>query len=355
MTETRPRGDPFDGLNGLFAAGVVVSIWWALTGERGAVDQLNQLPANLSLDGFLMITGLMSARAARHSLMSWAEYPRYVFWRGMRILPALAASLGIYLLMSALLFDAGLGTVLSGGAAYFAVNPLTPLIATIFLGSVLYGAVFAAGMLNGAIGRSGVAALIAALILSRIAPGVELTPTMDMISRLCAAFALGVFLENINVSGRFARAMRRLKAANGALWEISALALLICVAALTTIFQTFSVFAPLVMMSCLMIFTRRYEWVSDSLLSAWPLRKLSLWAIPILCFSFTLIWPVRELRVAGILSEMEVIIFSPLYLLSLVAFSFALQHLIEDPVRTFAKRCHEAVRTARKELAMGKM
>ena len=341
MTETRKRGDPFDGLSGLLAAWIAIESWrMAMTGEGGA-------PPTLAVDAVLIIAGLMTARAARSGLFDWSDLPRFLFWRSLRVAPAIFAGAALFLVVETALSDNGA----PGDGGFVAANGQASILFAILLGSLVFGVAAAAGALRGAIGRAGLAALIAACMAARATPEAGLGPAGGEAARFAAAFALGAFLDSLNASGRVARSLRRLKLNNGTEAEAGALILMIAVIALSP--PSVSIFAPVFVAGSFAIFLRKRDRVTEDVLTNGAVRKLGEWSMPLISGCFLLTWPMKEAVRAGLIEspDVAVILLAPAYLLAVIGLAGAFRRLVEDPARDFAGRCADEIALVRESIA----
>lgn len=353
MTDAKRRGDPLDGLSGLFALWIVLAAWieamaappsWIIS-WTGASERGGALSPVLAIDAYLIICGLMAARAARGGLHDVGDLPRYAFWRALRFAPALAVSLGLFLATEAALGRAGL----VGETSFFTANGLAlPLLAA-FLGSLLVGGAIVSGALDGAIGRAGIAAFAAACVAARLTPGMELTPAADIAARIAAAFALGVFLDSAAASGRVARSIRRIKANNAGGVELAALIAVLCALVLTPV--SLLPAAPVAIMGYLLIFARKRGAVSDHFLCAPSILQFGRAAAPMIGCAFLITWPISAYRQTDATDAFDAaVVLSPLFVLAVFGLAFAVRRLAEDPTRAFADHAKRSVADARREI-----
>ncbi|MEL7464021.1 MAG: hypothetical protein AAFN79_08140 [Pseudomonadota bacterium] len=353
MADARRRGDPFDGLNGMFALWIVVATWMdAMTGSSSQTANGTfatgggVLTPVLAVDAFLILSGLMACRAARGALRDFGDVPRFTYWRILRFAPALLVGGFLFVAAEAALRAAGL----AGDASFIAVNGLAIPLTAALIGSIFVGAATVAGAFSGAIGRAGIAAFVAACIAARVTPGLELSQTADMFARIAAAFALGCFLDSAVASGRVSRSVRRIKADHPAAVEIVALAAIFGSIAVTP--SGLLSLAPFTIAFYLLVFARKRGAVADYVLCSPTMLEFGRAAVPMIGCAFLITWPVSEFsRAYGAADVSAALILSPLFALAVFGLAFAVRRLVEDPIRDFAEQVRCGVAEVRRELA----
>ncbi|MEL6792223.1 MAG: hypothetical protein AAFP78_02130, partial [Pseudomonadota bacterium] len=332
---------------GVFALWIVLAAWMTETageeppngGPLGDPFVSGALSSSLAIDGYLIVCGLMAARAARGGARDLADLPRFIFWRTLRFAPALATGFALFFSAETALQVAGL----PGAASYFAVNPLAIPIAAAFIGSVLIGAANVVGALNGAIGRAGLAAFVSACVAMRMTPGIEMTTAADIAIRLGAAFTLGVFLDSVASSGRIARSIRRLKAKNAGGIETAALIAMVAVMSLTPLAAAPAI--PVAMAGYFLIFTRSRGVCADNVLCAPMMLELGRAAAPMISCAFIITWPLADFgRAFSIGDFTSAVVLAPLFVLAVFGLAFAVRRLAENPARAFSLKLREGAR-----------
>ena len=327
-------GEPIDGLIGLAACCFVLTLWIA-PGSGAAAE------------GYLVLAGLTTARAARTGLAGPENFPRYAIWRTLRFAPSLLAGLALYVLVEAVLIEFRVpqtdGSALAG---FVAANPAALLPAAALLGALLYGGAQLSGIVAG---RPGRARLVAAYTLvAFLGVAIDLPSGSSAETARCALAALlaGFLLESVNASGRVARGIRRLKERHGDALEATSLTIIVALFLFAD--NVAAVFAPLMLAACFLVFLRKRHRLSRWLASPFG-KTLGAQASPMIASAFLVIWPFASLEAAGMaqISPIEAAICAPVVLAVAIAIGRALRRLVDDPARDFALNIEKRVHSAR--------
>ena len=331
-------GEPIDGLTGVAACCFVLTLWVA-PGSGAAAE------------GYLVLAGLTTARAARTGLAGPETFPRFAIWRTLRFAPSLLAGLALYVLVESVLIEFGVPQTEGGALSGFvAANPAALLPTAALVGALLYGGVQLSGVI---VGRPGRARRVAAYtVVACIGIAAEFPPGSLAETTRCALAALlaGFLLESVNASGRVARSMRRIKERHGDAFEAGALMMIVALFLFAD--GVVAVFAPLMLAACFLVFLRRRQRLARWLASR-PGRALGAQASSMIASAFLIVWPFASLEAAGLtkISPIEAAICAPVVLVVSIAFGRALRRLVDDPARDFALNIEKRVHTARAEAA----
>lgn len=331
-------GEPIDGLLGLAACCFVLTLWIA-PGSGAAAE------------GYLVLAGLTTARAARYGLAGSENFPRYAVWRTLRFAPSLLVGLGLYVLIEAVLIEFGVpqheGGALSG---FIAANPAALLPAAALIGALFFGCAHLGGVFAGRPGRARLVAAYTLVACLGIAADMQPGSFGEAARSALAALLAGFLLESVNASGRVARGLRRLKEQLGD--AIEAVALSAIVSLFLFAGDLIAIFAPLMLAACFLVFLRRRRLLSFWLASRYG-KALGAQASPMIASAFLVIWPFTSLESAGLatINPAEVAICAPVILATSIAVGRALRRLIEDPARDFALNIEKRVHSAQTKAA----
>lgn len=331
-------GEPIDGLVGLAACCFVLTLWIA-PGSGAAAE------------GYLVLAGLTTARAARYGLTGPESFPRFAIWRTLRFAPSLLAGLALYVLVEAVLIEFQVPHDEDGPlSGFIAANPAALLPAAALGGALLYGGAQLGGVFTGRPGRARLVAAYTMVACLGIAADFPTGSFGEAARCALAALLAGLLLESVNASGRVARGMRRLKEQRGDALE--AVALTIIVALFLFADGVVAVFAPLMLAGCFLVFLRKRHLLSLWLASRFG-KALGAQASPMIASAFLVIWPFTSLQAAGLatISPIEAAICAPVVLAISIAIGRALRRLVEDPARDFALNIERRVHTARAKAA----